>query len=95
MRVLEESLWDGLQIMRAKENLPARTQDEAHQKFIRMSLYSLSEFRSAGSPVMVELASMDVKQASGLQATRSPGQWWVVFGFNHVGARHFGHGIHS
>jgi cytochrome c biogenesis protein len=80
VRVLEESLWDGLQIMRAKENLPARTQDEAHQKFIRMSLYSLSEFRRYGSPVMVELASMDVKQASGLQATRSPGQWWVYLG---------------
>jgi cytochrome c biogenesis protein len=29
---------------------------------------------------MVELASMDVKQASGLQATRSPGQWWVYLG---------------
>jgi cytochrome c biogenesis protein len=45
-----------------------------------MSLYSLSEFQRFGSPVMVELSGMDIKQASGLQATRSPGQWWVYFG---------------
>ncbi|MBS1174289.1 MAG: ccsB [Burkholderiaceae bacterium] len=80
VRVLEETLWDGLQMVRAQENLPARTLDEQHQKFIRMSLYSLSEFQRFGSPVLVELSGMDIKQASGLQATRSPGQWWVYLG---------------
>ena len=80
VRVLEETLWDGLQMARAQENLPARTLDEQHQKFIRMSLFSLSEFQRFGSPVLVELSGMDIKQASGLQATRSPGQWWVYLG---------------
>lgn len=80
VRLLEGALWEGLQQARAKEQLPALTWDERHQKFIRMSLYSLSEFRLYGSPVMVELAGMDIKQASGLQATRSPGQWWVYLG---------------
>lgn len=80
VRVLEETLWDGLQMARAQEKLPARTLDEQHQKFIRMSLFSLSEFQRFGSPVLVELSGMDIKQASGLQATRSPGQWWVYLG---------------
>ncbi len=80
VRVLEETLWDGLQLARAQENLPALTKSEAQQKFIRMSLYSLSEFHRFASPVLVELSGMDIKQASGLQATRSPGQWWVYLG---------------
>ena len=29
---------------------------------------------------MVELHGFDLKQASGLQATRSPGEWWVYLG---------------
>ena len=80
VRLLEGALWEGLQMMRAKDGKPEQTWDERHQKFLRMSLYSLSDYRGFGSPVLVELAGMDIKQASGLQATRSPGQWWVYLG---------------
>ncbi len=80
VRLLEGALWEGLQVARAKEQLPELTWDEQRQKFTRMALYSLSEYRNFGSPVLVELAGMDIKQASGLQATRSPGQWWVYLG---------------
>ena len=80
VRLLEGALWEGLQMARAKDGKPEQTWDERHQKFVRMSLYSLSEYRGFGSPVLVELSGMDIKQASGLQATRSPGQWWVYLG---------------
>ena len=80
VRLLEGALWDGLQLARAKDGKAELTWDERHQKFIRMAMYSLSEYRQFGSPVYVELASMDIKQATGLQATRSPGQWWVYLG---------------
>ena len=80
VRLLEGALWDGLQLARAQENLPERAWDERHQKFIRMALYSLSEYRHFESPVLVELSGMDIKQATGLQGTRSPGQWWVYLG---------------
>ena len=80
VRLLEGALWEGLQEARAQAQLPELTWDERHQKFTRMALYSLSEYRNFGSPVLVELAGMDIKQASGLQATRSPGQWWVYLG---------------
>lgn len=78
--VLEGNLWQALNMARENEHLPARTWDENHQKFIRAAMYSLSEYRHFGSPVWVELTSFDIKQASGLQATRSPGQWWVYLG---------------
>ena len=80
VRLLEGALWEGLQMARARDGKAEQTWDERHQKFIRMSLYSMSEYRSYGSPVLVELSGMDIKQASGLQATRSPGQWWVYLG---------------
>lgn len=80
VRVLEETLWDALQTSRIAAGLPERSRDEAQQSFIRLSLYGLSELSQYQSPVWVELSSMDIVQSSGLQATRSPGQWWVYLG---------------
>ena len=80
IQVLQASMFEGLNIRRAQEGLPARELNQNTAQYIRLCLYSLSEYRLFGSPVMVELHGFDLKQASGLQATRSPGQWWVYLG---------------
>ena len=80
IQVLQAGMFEGLNIRRAQEGLPARELNPSVAQYIRLSLYSLSEYRLYGSPVMVELHGFDLKQASGLQATRSPGEWWVYLG---------------
>ena len=79
-RLLEGSLWELLQAARQADGLPALVDNPDTGKFMRLSVVGLSDAFAYGSPVFVQLKGFDQVQASVLQMTRSPGQFWVYSG---------------
>lgn len=79
-RLLTGSLMQLLQTARAADGLPALPDSPRNEKFMRLSIVGLSDAFGYGSPVLVQLAGFEQVQASVLQMTRSPGQFWVYLG---------------
>ena len=60
--------------------LDSVSNSEKSQRLVLDSLNALSDTFFYGSPYYLQLANYDQKQASGLQLTKSPGQFWVYLG---------------
>lgn len=77
---LEGTLWQLLQTARAKENLAPLPKNANSQQFMRIATERLSQSADYIAPMYVQLAGFKQVQASVLQMTRSPGQFWVYLG---------------
>ncbi|QDD06407.1 cytochrome c biogenesis protein ResB [Candidatus Methylopumilus planktonicus] len=61
-------------------NLSDREIDQSAIRFIQEALNAYSDMFLFGSPYYFELTNYEQKEASGLQLTKSPGQFWVYLG---------------
>ena len=80
MKILNGSLWDLWQAARAKDGLPAVTEDEGHARFLQLATNALSDSFFYGAPVYLQLDDFTHVQASVFQVTRSPGKKVVYLG---------------
>ena len=61
-------------------NLSDKEIDQSAIRFIQEALNAYSDMFLFGSPYYFELTNYEQKEASGLQLTKSPGQFWVYLG---------------
>ena len=61
-------------------NLSDKELNQSRVAFIQDALNAYSDMFFYGSPYYFELINYDQKEASGLQLTKSPGQFWVYLG---------------
>lgn len=80
LKLLNRAALQGYQLSRAQRHLPPATEDQATAVFIQDSLNAMNDLFFYGTPYYFQLKNYTLKQASGFQLTRSPGQNWVYFG---------------
>lgn len=77
---LEGTLWQLMQIARTHHGLTALPNNEYNAQFMRIATERLAQSNDYLAPVYVQLAGFKQVQASVLQMTHSPGQFWVYLG---------------
>lgn len=77
---LEGTLWQLMQLARAQDRLSFLPKNEHNIQFMRIAAERLTQAEAYGAPVFVQLTGFKHAQASVLQMTRSPGQFWVYLG---------------
>ena len=68
------------EIYKDRLNLPDKELNQSRIIFIQDALNAYSDMFFYGVPYYFELISYEQKEASGLQLTKSPGQFWVYLG---------------
>ena len=68
------------EIYKDRLNLPNKELNQSRIIFIQDALNAYSDMFFYGVPYYFELISYEQKEASGLQLTKSPGQFWVYLG---------------
>ncbi|MEY3838907.1 MAG: hypothetical protein RLZ90_706, partial [Pseudomonadota bacterium] len=69
-----------VELYRNRFNFLGKDLDQGRIKFIQDSLNAYSDMFFFGAPYYFELTNYEQKEASGLQLTKSPGQFWVYLG---------------
>ena len=69
-----------VELYRNRFNFLGKELDQGRIKFIQDSLNAYSDMFFFGAPYYFELTNYEQKEASGLQLTKSPGQFWVYLG---------------
>jgi cytochrome c biogenesis protein len=80
LRLLNRAAMQGYQMSRAQRHLQPAPDDQKTAVFIQDSLNAMNDLFFYGTPYYFQLKDYTLKQASGFQLTRSPGQNWVYFG---------------
>lgn len=80
MKILNGSMWELWQAVRARDGLPPAGEDEAHGLFLQAATNAISDAAFYGAPVFLQLKEFEEVKASVLQVTRSPGQNVVYLG---------------
>lgn len=80
LKLLNQAALQGYQISRAQRQLAPAPESEATVAFVQDSLNAMNDLFFYGTPYYFQLKDYTLKQASGFQLTRSPGQNWVYFG---------------
>ena len=80
LKLLNAAAMTAYQLARAEHQLPAAEEGQETAVFIQDSLNAMNDLFFYGTPYYFELKNYTLKQASGFQLTRSPGQNWVYFG---------------
>jgi cytochrome c biogenesis protein len=80
LKLLNTAALQAYQISRAQRNLEPAPQDQATAIFVQDSLNAMNDLFFYGTPYYFQLKDYTLKQASGFQLTRSPGQNWVYLG---------------
>ncbi len=80
LKLLNKAALQGYQFSRAQRNLPPAAENQATAVFVQDSLNAMNDLFFYGTPYYFQLKNYTLKQASGFQLTRSPGQNWVYFG---------------
>lgn len=80
LKLLNTAALQAYQISRAQRDLPPAPQDQSTAIFIQDSLNAMNDLFFYGTPYYFQLKNYTLKQASGFQLTRSPGQNWVYLG---------------
>lgn len=80
LKLLNTAALQAYQISRTQRNLAPAPQDQATAIFIQDSLNAMNDLFFYGTPYYFQLKNYTLKQASGFQLTRSPGQNWVYLG---------------
>ena len=79
LKILELAAYEAYRITQAQAHRAAPTMNDETGWFIRDSLNTINDIFFYGAPVYLQLATYDEVQATGLQLTRSPGEF-IVFG---------------
>lgn len=80
LKLLNRAALQAYQLSRAQRQLPPAPENEATVTFIQDSLNAMNDLFFYGTPYYFQLKDYTLKQASGFQLTRSPGQNWVYLG---------------
>lgn len=80
LKLLNRAALQGYQMSRAQRQLPQAPENEATVAFVQDSLNAMNDLFFYGTPYYFQLKDYTLKQASGFQLTRSPGQNWVYLG---------------
>ena len=80
VKILQGAVWEAWLIIAERNGTPAPQLDEARAAFLRDSIAALSDSLFYGAPVYLQLTAYDERQATVLQATRSPGKPLVYLG---------------
>lgn len=80
LKLLNRAALQGYQMSRAQRQLPPAPENEATVAFVQDSLNAMNDLFFYGTPYYFQLKDYTLKQASGFQLTRSPGQNWVYLG---------------
>lgn len=80
LKLLNRAALEGYQMSRAQRTLPPAAENQTTAVFIQDSLNAMNDLFFYGTPYYFQLKNYTLKQASGFQLTRSPGQNWVYFG---------------
>ncbi|MCK6425530.1 MAG: cytochrome c biogenesis protein ResB [Burkholderiaceae bacterium] len=80
LRILNGAVVELLQLSRERAGLPARTNDEALQRFLGQSIFALSDSFAYPAPLLFTLETFEQVQASVFQVTRAPGKTLVYLG---------------
>lgn len=80
LKLLNRAALQGYQISRAERHLEPAPENQETVMFIQDSLNAMNDLFFYGTPYYFQLNDYTLKQASGFQLTRSPGQNWVYLG---------------
>lgn len=80
LKLLNAAALEAYHISRESRHLALPANDQETAAFIQDSLNAMNDLFFYGTPYYFELSNYELKQASGFQLTRSPGQNWVYFG---------------
>lgn len=80
LKLLNTAAMQAYQLSRTQRQLPPAAEDQATAVFIQDSLNAMNDLFFYGTPYYFQLTNYELKQASGFQLTRSPGQNWVYLG---------------
>jgi len=80
IQILQGLTWDAWQMARVDAKLPELTSGDEHVQFVRDALIALADSVRYGAPFYLQLNEFEQKQATILQATRSPGKPLVYLG---------------
>lgn len=80
LKLLNRAAMQAYQMSRAQRHLQPIAEDQTSAIFIQDSLNAMNDLFFYGTPYYFQLKNYTLKQASGFQLTRSPGQNWVYLG---------------
>lgn len=80
LKLLNAAALEAYQLSREKRQLAPAAEDDVTAVFIQDSLNAMNDLFFYGTPYYFQLQDYTLKQASGFQLTRSPGQNWVYLG---------------
>ncbi len=80
LKLLNAAALEAYQLSREARHLDKAADDQVTAVFIQDSLNAMNDLFFYGTPYYFELTNYELKQASGFQLTRSPGQNWVYLG---------------
>ena len=80
VKILQGLAWEAWALARERNGLATLELNQARAQFLNDSLTALSDSLFYGVPVFLQLMSYEERQATVLQATRSPGQPLVYLG---------------
>lgn len=80
LKLLNRAAMQAYQMSREQRHLAPIDEDQASAIFIQDSLNAMNDLFFYGTPYYFQLKNYTLKQASGFQLTRSPGQNWVYLG---------------
>ena len=80
VKIMQGAVWEAWLMTRERSGQAAPALDENNAVFLRDSIAALSDSLFYGAPVYLQLTAYDERQATVLQATRSPGKALVFLG---------------
>ncbi|MDR0717982.1 MAG: cytochrome c biogenesis protein ResB [Azoarcus sp.] len=80
LQIIQGLTWDAWMIAREEAGQAALEPGEAHAPFVRDALIALADSSRYGAPFYLQLNAYEQRQATVLQATRSPGKALVYSG---------------
>ncbi|MDR2690582.1 MAG: cytochrome c biogenesis protein ResB [Azoarcus sp.] len=80
IKILQGLAWESWMMAREDAGQPLFEASEEHARFVRDSLTAINDSMTYGAPVYLRLSAFEQRQASVLQAARSPGKTPVYLG---------------
>ncbi|GHT86873.1 cytochrome c biogenesis protein [Betaproteobacteria bacterium] len=80
IKIMQGLAWESWQMAREEAGKPIPEADDSLAGFVRDSLAALSDSTAYGAPFYLQLSAYEQRQASVLQASRSPGKPLVYLG---------------
>jgi cytochrome c biogenesis protein len=80
IKLVNLAAFEAYNLAQEQNNKPKLEKNTESEVLIKENLNAFSDMFFYGSPYYFQLKNFDLKEASGLQLTRSPGQKWVYLG---------------